>query len=208
MSDIAISPEAIRNLIPRLISTSASSSISRTNLPTILPLAFPTHLHLLNTITCIHLLHSILVQPTHTAYFAETASDPSDTAVMGVLGLYLSSTEDWGAQNLLSSAAWKSGNVDEALLSEVFRVETTREREHETMKAIRVGGRWEPGARVVEDLITFFKGSAGILGKMQCVGEWVKTVVEDSWKDGEEVESFAKNCCDWVSWTNPIYKIN
>ena len=118
---------------------------------------------------------------------------------MGVLGLYLSSDEDWGMQNLLSTAAWKFGKVDEALISEVFRIETTREREHETMKAIRVGGRWEPGARVVEDLALFFKGSAGILGKLSCVGEWVRTVVEDSWKDGEEIEIFAKNFCDWVS---------
>jgi hypothetical protein len=198
MAEVAISQEAINGLISQL--ASASTSTSRTNLPTILPLAFPTSLHLLNTLTCVHLLHSILVSPNHSAYFVETSTNPQDSAVMGVLGLYLSSDEDWGTNNLLSTAAWKSGKIDEALISEVFRVETTREREHETMKAIRVGGRWEPGARVVEDLIAFFKGSAGILGKLSCVGEWVKTVIEDSWKDGEEVETFAKNCCDWVSY--------
>jgi hypothetical protein len=196
MADVTISQEALNTFLPRLSRPSASSS--RSNLPTILPLAFPTPLHLLNTLTAIHIASSVLSQPTHARYFAETGTSPSDTAIMGVLGLYLSSDESWTSSNMLSTAAWKDGKSDEALLSEVFRIETTREKEHETMKGIRVGGRWDPGARVVEDLVAFFKGSVGVLGKTGCVGEWVKKVIDDAWVEGDDVEVFVRNCCDWV----------
>jgi len=197
MTSVEISQEALVALLPRLSRPPASAS--RTHLPTILPLAFPTPLHLLNTLAAIHIVSSILSQPIHTRYFAETGGSATDTAIMGVLGLYLSSDEPWSTSNMLSTAAWKDGKLDEALLSEVFRIETTREKEHETMKGIRVGGRWDPGARVVEDLVAFFKGSAGILGKTSCVGEWVKKVIDDAWTEGDDAEVFVRNCCDWVS---------
>lgn len=197
MSQITVSSEQLDKL--RLSLQRPSEGSSRTHLPTILPLAFPTPLHTLNILVSIHIIHAILSHPTHAAYFAETGSDPKDTAVMGVMGLYLSSSEDWSSQNLLSAAAWKEGKMNDSLVSEMFRIETTREAEHETLKGIRVGGRWDPGAKLVEDLVGFFKGSPGVMGRIKCVGEWVQMVIEDSWKEGEDVRGFVENCCNWVS---------
>ena len=190
-----ISDSAKQSALLEIVSHRATT---RTHLPTVLPLAFPSPLHTLNTLTTIHLIHAILAHPSHSEYFAETDSTPSDTALSAVLGLYLSSSEDWTASNLLSTAAWKSGKLDANLIAEIFRIQTTREEEHETLKGIKVGGRWEPGARLVEELKAWFAGSAGILGKLRCVGEWVGVVVEDSWKGGDDVLDFVKNCCDWV----------
>lgn len=197
MSQINISTEALDDFRATLQSPGAGSS--RTHLPTILPLAFPTPLHTLNALVSIHLIHAILSHPSHALYFAETNADPKDVATMGVMGLYLSSSEDWSSENLLSTAAWKAGKMNQSLISEMFRIETTREAEHETLKGIRVGGRWDPGARLVEELVKWFKGSAGLMGKMQCVGEWVGMVVQDSWQEGDDAKLFVENCCRWVS---------
>ena len=195
-SSTDLSSEAIQALSSALQNAQPSS---KTYLPVNLPLAFPTPLHLLNVITNMHIVTAIFNRPSHASFFAETRTDPKDAAVMGVMGLYLSSGEGWGSDNLLSTTALKEGKVDEDLIAEVFRIETTQEKEHETMKGIRVGGRWDPGAELVEDLAGFYKKAPGMLGKLSCMGEWVRILVDQGWAEGDDELAFVRNWCAAVS---------
>jgi hypothetical protein len=168
---------------------------SSSHLPTSLPLAFPTPLHTLNTLTTQHLVYAVLSHPQHAAYFRQSGANVRDTTTRGVFGLYLSSGEEWNRENLLSSAAWGSGAINEDKIREYFGIETTQEREHETMKGIKVGGRWEEGAQVATALTDLFHDLGQKLGAAKCVGEVVKDVLE---RNSEEDDS-ARICCEQVS---------
>jgi hypothetical protein len=152
---------------------------SPTYLPTVLPLALPTPLHTLNFFTTLHLIHHTLLSPTHTAYFHETKTTPRDTAIRGTVSLFLASEEGWQADNLLGTDAWKKGKLDERAISEHFEITILREREHETMKAIRVGERWNKAVEVTGGLVGLFAGLGEKLSG-KCVGEAVQGLVEES----------------------------
>mgnify|MGYP007001959431 CR=1 FL=1 len=173
-----LSPDSLRTFLPRPEGDVPTTSVpdpstASTDLPSNLPLAFPTPLHRSNTLASLHLVHAWLAQPRWTSYWAATSpSTPADTALAGVMGLYLSSGEGWGPDNLLSAEAWRSDRLSTELLAEYFRIETTREEEHPTIKAIRVGGRYEPGAELVEELRRWIASVAEKLGDRKCLGEW------------------------------------
>jgi hypothetical protein len=171
MSTINISSPSISAFVSGL-SRQLLKSASPTHLPTQLPLTLPTPLHSINLLTVLHLVHSLLSSSTHAAYFAGTPSDPRETAIRGIMGLFLASDEDWGVGNLLSATAWKKGLLGQQKVVEFFGVEIMREREHETMKGVRVGESWAPGVRLCEALVGLFGGLGGkLLGR--CVGEQV-----------------------------------
>jgi hypothetical protein len=171
-----------------------------TYLPTILPLALPTPEHTLNFFTTLHLIHHTLAQPIHAAYFQETKSTPRDTSIRGAVSLFLASEEAWSADNLLSVAAWQKGKIDESAVAEHFEIQVVREREHETMKAIRVGERWDKAVAVAGDLVELFKAlGERLTGKS--VGEAVLALVEESQEVANgDVAVFARVFTEQVSF--------
>jgi len=116
------------------------------------------------------------------------------------MGLYLASDETWGSSNLLSAKYFKKGLTEEKVI-DFFGLEVMREKEHETMKGIRVGERWEEGSKVSGMLIGLFEG----LGRLdrRCVGEEIRNIVEMSRiEDGgldDPAEMFTKKFCERVS---------
>ena len=170
---------------------------SSTHLPVALPLSFPSQTHQVNTLAVLHVVAAFMDRPEHSAYFAETESTPRDAAIRGVIGLYLSSAETWTPDNLLGTAGWGSGSLDMMKISDYFGITTVKEREHETMPGIRVGGRWDQGASLVEDLEKLFKDLAERLGDQTCLGAVVEGSLEVAWQEGEA--QFARRFCQQVS---------
>jgi hypothetical protein len=173
-----ISTESIAKLLKELPKSTLDDA-SQTYLPTILPLALPSPEHTLNFFTTLHLIHHTLAQPIHAAYFHETNTTPRDAALRGSVSLFLASEEKWTSANLLSAAAWKKDKLDERAVSEHFEIQVIREREHETMKAIRVGERWDKAVGVAAALVGLFRGLGERL-ESKSVGEAVKGLVEES----------------------------
>lgn len=198
--DIIHAP-AIRSLLANL-PRSVLSSASPTHLPTTLPLTFPTPLHTLNFLVTLHLVHTVLTSPIHAAYFAETSTSPGDTALRGIIGLFLASDESWGDDNLLSASAWNTSKLDEVKVSEVFGIQVVREKTHETISAIRVGERWPPAVGVAGALVELFRKAGERLsgnGK-KCVGEvFAETVKETYGKGNPDLMKFTKLLMEGVS---------
>ena len=193
-----ISSDAIASLLKGL-SKSTLDDAPPTYLPTILPLALPTPEHTLNFFTTLHLIHHTLAQPIHAAYFHEINSTPRDTALRGSVSLFLASEEKWTSANLLSAAAWKKDKLDERAIAEHFEIQVIREKEHETMKAIRVGERWDKAVGVAAALHRLFQELGERLdGKS--VGEAVKALVEESQEVANgDVAVFARVFTEQVS---------
>lgn len=201
MSGVEISATAIGDFL-KALPKSALDSAPPTHLPSALPLAFPTELHQLNLLSTLHLVNAALSQPNHRAYFAAEGGSPGDTALRGVLGLYLASDSDWGTNNLLSAKCWASGELNEAKVGEFFSIEILKEREHESMAGVRVGERWAPAVAVAEELVNLLK-NLGETIKSKCFGEEVLAVLgaAKSAAAGQPDEglSFAKEFCSNVS---------
>jgi hypothetical protein len=171
----------------------------QTYLPTILPLDLPTPLLTLNFFTTLHLIHHALASPIHAAYFFESKTTLRDTAIRGSVSLFLASEEGWTAANLLSRAAWNASKLDERAITEHFEIQLVREREHETMKAIRVGERWDKAVAVAQALVDLFAGLGEKLGG-KCVGEAVVALVEESQEVANgDVAIFARAFTEQVS---------
>ena len=186
-----ISTDSIAKLLKELPKSTLDDA-SQTYLPTILPLALPSAEHTLNFFTTLHLIHHTLAQPIHAAYFHETNTTPRDAALRGSVSLFLASEEKWTSANLLSAAAWKKDKLDERAVSEHFEIQVIREREHDTMKAIRVGERWGKAVDVAAALIGLFRGLGERL-ESKSVGEAVKGLVEESQEVANgEVAIFAR----------------
>ncbi|CAD6569635.1 MAG: hypothetical protein TREMPRED_005358 [Tremellales sp. Tagirdzhanova-0007] len=176
MSETTLSDSAI-SLLVKHVSPNILDSVPKTHLPLNFPLVFPTPLHSLNFVTILHLTHSVFVQSAHTSYFAAFASDPLDTAILGIMGLFISSTTDWGPDNLLGTAALKTGIMTEEKTVEMFGLEVMRETQHETMRGIRVGQRWEEGVKLVAALSEMFK-ELGENTNGRCVGEDLREMTQ------------------------------
>lgn len=193
-----ISHEAIWSFVQQLddrILTDAPPSY----LPTILPLALPSPLHTVNFFTTLHLVYDVLSSPTHAAYFIESDTNARDTAIRGTVSLFLGSEEDWNPDNLLSSPSWKAGRLDERAMAEHFEIKVVREREHETMKAIRVGERWDKAAAAAQALVTLF-AELGARLQGRCLGEAVEALVgECSHSSADDAITFARLFSDQVS---------
>lgn len=200
MSRITLRPSALTAFLDTL-PRSVLKSASPTHLPTQLPLALPSPLHTTNLITILHLVFSTLSSPTHAAYFGVTGSDPRETAVRGVMGLFLASEDGWGADNLLSTAAWKKGLLGEDKMVEFFGITVMREKQHETMQGITVGERWQPGVNVSGALVDLFRGLGGkVPGR--CVGEALEATIrqarETAGKGPSWAADMAKTFCGEV----------
>ena len=193
-----ISSDSIAKLLKELPKSTLDDA-SPTYLPTILPLALPSPEHTLNFFTTLHLIHHTLAQPIHAAYFHETNTTPRDAALRGSVSLFLASEEKWTSANLLSAAAWKKDKLDERAVSEHFEIQVIREREHETMKAIRVGERWDKAVDVAAALVGLFRGLGERL-ESKSVGEAVKGLVEESQEIANgDVAIFARVFTEQVS---------
>ena len=194
MASVTISEAAIHDFLAEIQDTPPET----THLPTKLPLSFPTPLHRHNTICAVHFISTLLSQPKHVAYFAATVTSSTDTAVRGVLGLYLSSSEVWNKDNYLSAESWRAGAITEGLIGSYFGIEIMREETHETLPGIKVGTRWKEGASLVEDMIDLLRG-VGERIEGQCLGEVVQRTLEESQTEAGSQESFARLFCDRVS---------
>jgi hypothetical protein len=202
MSDVRVSTSAIDRFLAKLDDErTILESAPRTHLPTSLPLSFPTPLHTLNILTLLHVLHHTLSHLNHGPYFAQTSSTPLDIVLRGLIGLYLASDEGWGPDNYLSNAFLGGKGMSEEKVVEFFGVEVMREREHESMRGIRVGARWKEGVDIASDLIRVF----GVLGSIgsKCIGEAMFSLFgrcKDESGDGEQYpEQFARLFCEEVS---------
>jgi hypothetical protein len=77
-----------------------------------------------------------------------------------------------------------------------------REKQHETISAIRVGERWEPAVKVVDALVRFFKASGDLLGKKDrsCLGEGVEGLLKQTFGEGDrDLARFTKLLVEEVS---------
>lgn len=199
MTSVDISTQAIDTFLAALPKETFDAA-PPTHLPTALPLTFPTDLHHLNLLATLHLVNAIFSQPQHLAFFAEVNATPSDSALRGVLGMYLASEPDWKSSNLLSATAWANGELSEAKLAEFFGFQIMRERNHESMPGVRVGERWAPAVAVTEDLSsTLQKLGAEIKADSQCLGDRVIAALQAA-KSASEGEpdpalAFAKSFC-------------
>ncbi|KAK4687357.1 hypothetical protein P7C73_g2750, partial [Tremellales sp. Uapishka_1] len=168
LNEITQAPSSLSTLLPQLPNLLAA--LPPTFLPVQLPLAFPSTIHHLNLLGTLHLLYAILSSPAHIPYFAESnpRTSPKDMAIRGSMGLYLASEPDWDTRNLLSKASWKTISTEQII--EFLGVEVMREKEHETMKGIRVGERWVEGSMVADDVRDTLRAvAAGMTGT--CLGE-------------------------------------
>ena len=186
----AISSSAITSFLT-LLPHSFLLSSPNTYLPTRFPLAFPTPPHSLNLLTTLHLVHATLSDPSHSTYFAETRSCPADTALRGILGLYLASDARWGRENLLSATAWRGGLLDDEKVGEFFGIEVMREREHEALRGVKVGERWSEGVGVVQSLVGLFR-EVGERLTGDCVGDAVRRATEQAGEGVGSVHEFAR----------------
>ncbi|BEI83215.1 hypothetical protein CcaverHIS002_0310830 [Cutaneotrichosporon cavernicola] len=197
MSGVDISATAISAFL-KALPQSTLDSAPQTHLPSALPLAFPTDLHQLNLLSILHLVNAAFSQPTHRAYFAEEGGTPADTAVRGVLGMYLASDTDWGTSNLLSAKCWASGELNQTKVAEFFSIAIFKEREHESMPGVRVGERWAPAIAVADDLVHLLQ-ALGKNIKRQCLGDEVLAALgaakADAAGQSDEGLAFAKEFC-------------
>lgn len=93
--------------------------------------------------------------------------------------MFLASEDGWGVDNLLSTTAWKKGLLGEDKVVEFFGITVMREKQHETMKGITVGERWQPGVNVSGALVDLFRGLGGkVPGR--CVGEAVEATIRQA----------------------------
>ncbi|GMK53713.1 hypothetical protein CspeluHIS016_0102990 [Cutaneotrichosporon spelunceum] len=198
MPGVDISATAISAFL-KALPKSALDSAPPTHLPSALPLAFPTELHQLNLLSTLHLVNAAFSQPTHRAYFAEEGGTPGDTAIRGVLGMYLASDTDWGTNNLLSAKCWASGELNQNKVAEFFSISIFKEREHESMPGVRVGERWAPAIAVADELVNLLQ-ALGKNIKSQCLGEEVLGALsgakEHAAGEPDEGLTFAKEFCN------------
>ena len=172
MAHVDISTTAIQTLLSR-VPNDFLRTAPATNLPIALPLSYPSPLHELNTLVTLHLVHSVL--ELHPAYFAGLSS--AECATRGTIALYLASDAAWDKSNLLSQAAWASGELEKIRVAEMFGVEVMTEREHPTMPGIRVGEAHQAAVKVVQALVDLFNGLGQKLTG-RCVGEEVQGLLE------------------------------
>lgn len=201
MATVQISEPAIEKLLATL-PASALEKAPPTNLPTSLPLAFPTELHHVNFLSALHLVANTFAQPKHRVYFAEQDQDVGETALRGVLGMFLASDQGWDKKNLLSAPAWAAGELGEAQVAEFFGIETHHERDHESMPGIRVGEKYQPAIDLVGELATLFRAIGSSLSG-PCLGDEVVKVSQVASQKAEGQSdagyAFAKEFCDNVS---------
>ncbi|ORX38371.1 hypothetical protein BD324DRAFT_620603 [Kockovaella imperatae] len=185
MSSFGISQEAIQafSLLDR-------SNVPDTHLPTSLPLAFSSPLQHINVLSTLHLLTHVLSDPAHIPYFATTGTTPVDSATRGILSLYLSSSESWDKDNYLSAKAWREGVLDESTLCTFFGFEVMQEEEHESMKGVKVGKRWDQGTKLVGHVVDVLR-DAGQRIRGNCLGAVVGDALEQSRKETSSVEDFS-----------------
>lgn len=197
MSSARVDTSAVQAFIDHL-PRSVLDDAPQTHLPTQLPLAFPSPLHIINVITMLHLVRHVISQPRHAACLAELRSAADDLAVRGVLGLYLASDETWSTANLLSCPAWRASELNEAKVAEFFGIQVMREREHESMPGVRVGERWTPGVRLVADLVDMFQRIGTGLQGQCCIGERVKQLSDALAPQTGDSTAFARRFCQAV----------
>ncbi|ORY35494.1 hypothetical protein BCR39DRAFT_510080 [Naematelia encephala] len=202
MSDISISKTAINDFLGALPTTLLAST-PPTHLPARLPLSLPTPLHTLNILTLLHILTAHLSHPDYVSYFTSSIpqTTPLDLAIRGLMGLYLTSAEDWTANNLLSTSFFSKGGMDETKVVEFFGVEIMRERQHESMP-VRVGERWAEGVNVSQGLVRLFK-ELGERVTARCVGEVVKAGLDEA-RIVDDPENGAKIWCNQVAESFPL----
>lgn len=197
---VDISTTAIQSFLSSM-PESFSASAPPTNLPTTIPLAWPTDLHQLNFLTVLHLVYTKFTRPDHSAFFAEAGQRPTDVALRGALGLYLASDQGWDSGNFLATRAWRDGLLNEATVAEYFGIQILRERQHETMP-ITIGERYEPAVAVVTDLVNMFQ-SLGDSIEVGSIGEDVIALIKASKEhtdhEPEHASAFAKDFCRRVS---------
>lgn len=203
MAELDISTQAIDAFLASLPKSTLENA-PETHLPASLPLSFPTPLHDLNLLATLHLINAIFSQPQHRAFFAEINSSPSDTALRGVLGLYLASDAEWKSSNFLSATAWANGELSEAKISEFFEIQVMRESDHETLPGVRVGERWKAAVAVADDLgSTLQKLGAEIQGDSKCLGERVIAALQHAKSNSDDAPepalAFAMDFCSNVS---------
>lgn len=201
MPGVDISATAITAFL-KALPKSALDCAPPTHLPSALPLAFPTELHQLNLLCTLHLVNAAFAQPSHRAYFAEEGGTPGDTALRGVLGMYLASDSDWGTSNLLSAKCWASGEMNQTKVAEFFSIEVFKEREHESMKGVRVGERWQPALDVADELVKLLK-NLGTKIQHNCLGDEVLAALGAAKTNAagqpDEALAYAKEFCSNVS---------
>lgn len=199
---IKLNEERISDLIDQL-PKSVLDQTTKTHFPLQLPLAFPTPLHHVNLLTVLHLVYTTLCQPRHSAYLAQTGSDPHEVAIRGVMSLFLGSDEAWDSNNLLSAKAWKQGSLDEEKVAEFFGLEVMKEKDHPTLP-VKVGERWKVGVDLAGDLVGLFKRLGGKL-PMRCSGEAVLAALGHAeeevagQKGHARAKGYARAFCDKVS---------
>ena len=93
------------------------------------------------------------------------------------MGLFLSSSTDWGPKNLLGTAALKTGVMTKEKAVEFFGLEVMRKTQHETMKGIRVGEQWKEGMNLVAALSEMFM-KLGERTNGICAGEDVGEILQ------------------------------
>lgn len=198
---VQISESAVASLLQKL-PASCLAAAPPTNLPTSLPLAFPTELHHINFLGALHLVADTFAQPKHRVYFAEQNQDVGETALRGVLGMFLASDQGWDKKNLLSAAAWAAGELGEAQVAEFFGIETHHEKDHESIPGIRVGEKYQPAIDLVGELAALFR-VVGTSVSGPCLGDEVVNVSQAAAKKAEGQSNrgyvFAKEFCDSVS---------
>lgn len=177
------------------------ASTPPTNLPTTLPLAWPSDLHQLNFLTILHLTYTVLAQPAHTQLLAELRTRASDVALRGCLALYLASEPGWDGDNLLSARAWASDKLTEATVAESFGITIMRERQHESLP-ITVGERYPPAVSAVSGLCGLFSALGEGVSE-SCIGEEVAGLLtvsaEHTAKESDPAQAYAKDFCHRVS---------
>lgn len=200
MPGVDISATAISAFL-KALPKSTLDSAPPTHLPSALPLAFPTDLHELNVLSTLHLVNAAFSQPAHRAYFAEEGGTPGDTALRGVLGMYLASESDWGPSNLLSAKCWASGELNQTKVAEFFSIPVFKEREHESMPGVRVGERWQPAIAVADALVHLLE-TLGSRIRSQCLGEEVQAALDAAHSAAagqpDEGLAYAKEFCSNV----------
>lgn len=206
MPGVDISATAITAFL-KALPKSTLDSAPPTHLPSALPLAWPSELHQLNLLSTLHLANAAFSQPDHRAYFAEEGSTPGDMALRGVLGMYLASNSDWGTSNLLSAKCWASGEMTQNKVAEFFGIEVFKEREHESMRGVRVGERYQPAIAVADQLVDLLQ-SLGKTITSNCLGEEVLGLLGAAKTEAEgqpdEGLSYAKEFCNKVSADHPL----
>lgn len=188
-----------------LVTADVLAAAPATHFPVQLPLSFPSALHHLNFLTILHLVNATYAHPRHSTYLASAGITAYDASLRGVMGAFLASDESWSADNLLGAAAWAQGRMTEEKVADIFAIAVMREREHETMKGIQVGGRWQPGVDMAGDLVGFFKrlGQAVSAAQGRCVGDAVLRALKEAGEavqgmKGEKGHEYARVFCDKV----------